>query len=883
MKEQIFRVGYLRDKSRAVNPGGGSSGVPTAKIIDVTELPKEKWVNGTAVPASGFVTDVYFNTKLSNEEVAEMLSKLPYTDGACPIMIGPDGGWYLVAEKKQDDLGNDSYALGDFWHGDWYNEDGTLDKGLWNFPNKEDNSVFFGMPLNAPGKIFGDVLPNSGQIENIYFNMSITGKEVQEIFESLEYTVSPYGSKLLYYPAVGDYGNDNKMSICFIKETRDSGESIYTLQLNGVQIFSISSNNLENFSYGNWNYYSFSKTEQIGNITVGRKDFSGTTLLSTYEEEGTTFNVGTQNDKIKSLVAATPFDKTESPIEVQNNLIRDLVSITQFETTCDADTTAIYKLTDEKSGVIGLSGTTLPNDGEIGNVYFNKDLSAGEVLSILNSLEFTNSGSLGGDISVLLTDSNGNVVISVYKETNQFYLMVTNETAMYITFDLSEYQWNPNLPDYLELNCTAVPTVSSGYDNLPSGANNELVKNLISSTEFFENTKTATVQSLWGYNNGWLAMEPTEAEFPYWKGTPILPKEYVDTIYFNTSLNEEEVLKIIKSINSSYYYSVFSDTSQNKHLTINSNINYEQRTYSFGIIYENYETDEYRIIWADKDYALSEGLDYSGWQGIKSIKVDSNCDVFDFDYESNSYESNEFLSSLFSITPHELVDYYVSSFRTTSLTSLSSSTWKNENGWERVQNYNAYSKIYDNKTYTGPYMFNDITIPDGIEYISTNSLSYYYTEKITLPQSSKYIGYGAFSGTFITEIDIPDNVEFIGPYVFSNCHYLQKVKLPKKITTIYNNAFNACGSLRSIKIPENVSLIEGMSFAGCDNLQIVDMTELNAAPTLGDANAFQSYRNNDNLNCAFIIKSELADQFLNATNWSTFNGQFYDEKGNQLN
>jgi hypothetical protein len=228
------------------------------------------------------------------------------------------------------------------------------------------------------------------------------------------------------------------MSICFIKETRDSGESIYTLQLNGVQIFSISSNNLENFSYGNWNYYSFSKTEQIGNITVGRKECSGATLLSTYEEEGTTFNVGTQNDKIKSLVAATPFDKTESPIEVQNNLICDLVSITQFETTCDADTTAIYKLTEEKSAVLGLNGTTLPNSGEIGNIYFNKDLSPEEILSILSNLEFTNSGSLGGDVSVLLTDSNGNAVILVVKEADSFVLMVNGQMMYGIKFDLSE-------------------------------------------------------------------------------------------------------------------------------------------------------------------------------------------------------------------------------------------------------------------------------------------------------------------------------------------------------------------------------------------------------------------------------------------------------------
>ena len=76
-KKQTFSKGQVltADALNTMSEGIASK----CGIIDVNELPKGGW-KGTAVPNSGTVENVYFNTNLTNKEIDKLLSELDYVD-----------------------------------------------------------------------------------------------------------------------------------------------------------------------------------------------------------------------------------------------------------------------------------------------------------------------------------------------------------------------------------------------------------------------------------------------------------------------------------------------------------------------------------------------------------------------------------------------------------------------------------------------------------------------------------------------------------------------------------------------------------------------------------------------------------------------------------
>lgn len=106
----------------------------------------------------------------------------------------------------------------------------------------------------------------------------------------------------------------------------------------------------------------------------------------------------------------------------------------------------------------------------------------------------------------------------------------------------------------------------------------------------------------------------------------------------------------------------------------------------------------------------------------------------------------------------------------------------------------------------------NVTIPEGIEEVTSGALMYSKATSITLPSTLKLIDGEAFYRIEqLTSIEIPDGCERIEYGAFTTCRSLKDVKLPSKLK--YLAGFSECG-FESIDIPYGVEEIgeAGLAF-----------------------------------------------------------------------
>lgn len=188
--------------------------------------------------------------------------------------------------------------------------------------------------------------------------------------------------------------------------------------------------------------------------------------------------------------------------------------------------------------------------------------------------------------------------------------------------------------------------------------------------------------------------------------------------------------------------------------------------------------------------------------------------------------------------------------------------------------------LSDNKTniegnaFWACYSLTSIILPNG----KTKINNYLFDgcrvlTNIVIPESVTNIGAYSFESCYsLTNIVIPENVTNIGySSTFINCHSLTSIILPNGITSIDGNLFNSCYSLTNITIPESVTMIIDYSFFGCNKLTKYDFSQVTAVPTLTNSNAFSGI----NKICKIVVPDNLYDQWIAATNWSTYADYIY--------
>ena len=171
------------------------------------------------------------------------------------------------------------------------------------------------------------------------------------------------------------------------------------------------------------------------------------------------------------------------------------------------------------------------------------------------------------------------------------------------------------------------------------------------------------------------------------------------------------------------------------------------------------------------------------------------------------------------------------------------------------------------------YSLKSITIPDGVTSINGYVFNHCQSlASITIPYGVTWIDNNTFHYCYsLTSIIISDRVQSIRSSLFQYCYSLASITISHKANRIFMYAFSDCYSLASITIPEGVKKIDDNAFNNCYSLIKYDFSQATAVPTLSNRSAF----NKINKICKIVVPDNLYDQWIAATNWSSYADYIY--------
>lgn len=171
------------------------------------------------------------------------------------------------------------------------------------------------------------------------------------------------------------------------------------------------------------------------------------------------------------------------------------------------------------------------------------------------------------------------------------------------------------------------------------------------------------------------------------------------------------------------------------------------------------------------------------------------------------------------------------------------------------------------------YSLTSIVIPNSVTIIQSRVVSGCSSlTSIVIPNSATSIGGYAFCECFsLTKIIIPNGVTSIGTYAFNGCYALTSIVIPNSVTSIGAETFYACYSLTNIVIPNSVTSIGDRAFGNCYSLTRYDFSQHTIVPKLSGRTTFSGI----NGLCKIIVPDNLYDEWIAATNWSTYADYIY--------
>lgn len=348
----------------------------------------------------------------------------------------------------------------------------------------------------------GTTLPNSGSVENIYWNTSLTMEEVSTIIQNANLTYVDFDGLPVYgvYAVFSSDGTPLSL-LGIVDATMLIGAPAYAAidMVTQSMLFCTSgllAAQFEGMGLFGWNSDLVSKD---GNISIVG------TLLPSLADMGFG-SVGAENDKIAFLVASSPMGKSKSEwITLEGEYDGLAVSMPNNKT---IDMKAF--INDKKlplSIELYENGTVIPNDGYVEKIYINTALSTAEVVAILNTIDFgepiwTDSTSEAYTYYVIQTDSfSPYIVISkiqgkgvVIYYINYRFASADNQSVMfaYANVPTMTNGWVAGSPETIEIYNNVVNTWTDTSDvediTYNVGFENDKLTRLFSVTPFMSST-----------------------------------------------------------------------------------------------------------------------------------------------------------------------------------------------------------------------------------------------------------------------------------------------------------------------------------------------------------------------------------------------------------
>lgn len=176
------------------------------------------------------------------------------------------------------------------------------------------------------------------------------------------------------------------------------------------------------------------------------------------------------------------------------------------------------------------------------------------------------------------------------------------------------------------------------------------------------------------------------------------------------------------------------------------------------------------------------------------------------------------------------------------------------------------------------YAFNEFTeltyayIPDTVTSVGTNVFyGCQKLESVRLSNRQTQIMSNAFYNCYaLASIEIPTSVFLLGSQAFRSCTSLEEIICPSSVDTLRTSVFYGCTNLKKVVFEGNITTtVGGATFRDCTSLEVVDFSNCSKVIGLYNVNAFQNVPDT----CKIVVPDALYDDWVIASNWSTFASQ----------
>jgi hypothetical protein len=546
-----------------------------------------------------------------------------------------------------------------------------------------------------------------------------------------------------------------------------------------------------------------------------------------------------------------------------------------------------------------LQGTAIKNTGYLDKVYFNTSIPTEEVIDILEKLTYTSGsydvcyGTNGVRVNIAKHDS----YYSIACAKDGFYDMAFNTDPQYVNeiAGIVSTGWktsfdNEGFGNPFEIDSDLLSESNGG----PIGSQNELLKNLISSTPF---EAPALEEFLTGIADSIREVKGTtdkinalafEDEIRGLKGgsggsnTPIDNGAIYEGKYRVRYFDADGTILKIEYVESGGKTTPPDNPTYDPDYLIFAEWNYDTDNYiveqptDIGAIYDTVDDATYLFCRFTTNTGLTPTLRIIGATSIDwgDGTVDTNVShtyANEGDYIIKVYGNITFnTSNMTSVTKYLLGS---------GILNFALQKCYIKNGITNITDH-AFYECFSLKNITIPksvtiigkyalqYCSNltNVSIPKEIE-ISDDAFSYCYgLTNVIIPKSVTSIGKNALRECYsLTSVVIPEGITSISSSTVNSCRSLKNITIPKSVTNIDEYVFYYCIVLTSIVIPEGVTSIGGYAFSGCRSLTNY-FIDCDTVPTLSNKNAF----NNINASAIMWVNDSIIEQLKVATNWSTY-------------